>query len=746
MKNDLNRVPLGDQILKWSQTANDWVQLGSVVEKAEVGSSENNPASLPAALAQAPATERFQWALAQLAKERQAVAAAKTEQSRGASLLGQFQNLHSQRRTEERARARKRFVRLSVVTTVLLAVAIGIGAIWWQRRPPRLEKQMVEQALTPALATRGLSLSSLSFDVGAIQPPIAGGRPYFPVRLTFTAKLDHPLFTRVQTLPYLQQNLKLDPEVVRRISELSNGKDARRILELAGLSDASFDVTKIILLKLASPAGTAVNGTGSFNAYKLSGKWDLLDCSVSLPSLRPDEQPRGAPSGTVFEVDRPEDATRLRALVDDQPTVLARLQRAREAYAAELLAHHSKQEQSLISFFRAGTIFTGTLAGPGTQDKKPFFLELTEADAGSGTHPLRALYHNDGGWGDGRVFEGSWKYDTDHDRFAMSLASRSDQAIPYAGPVSGDAKLIKIELAVQSDHLSGELDGHACQFARVADGDEDRTKRGASPDFFAMRDATVPGTFYSGSFKLTEANTQTILLRFTRADKDGALTEAVLQDPTHDAWQCKLTGPLIGNTYRERTWPLRLTVVRNSIPPGISAQAFVLQFPVLALRMENGTLLGDYRGRPFPFEPIAQDEAARRLKAATTRRNVFDAGLRPNAVLQGTALNPAGALTSPLVLRVLTRDEAESSLTARLESGRAPGLYRNLNGKVFADAGVLSLSFDTRPNTYSLEPRAPEPFFRGGGDNLVLSHDGMVLTGQDGYNWKFEFRLGSSGP
>src|SRR6516162_6806998 len=125
MKNDLNRVPLGDQILKWSQTANDWVQLGSVVEKAEVGSSENNPVSLPAALAQAPASERFQWALAQLAKERQAVAAAKAEQARGAALLGQFQNLQSQRRTEERARASKRFVRLSIVTTLLLAVTLG---------------------------------------------------------------------------------------------------------------------------------------------------------------------------------------------------------------------------------------------------------------------------------------------------------------------------------------------------------------------------------------------------------------------------------------------------------------------------------------------------------------------------------------------------------------------------------------------------------------------------------------------
>ena len=71
---------------------------------------------------------------------------------------------------------------------------------------------------------------------------------------------------------------------------------------------------------------------------------------------------------------------------------------------------------------------------------------------------------------------------------------------------------------------------------------------------------------------------------------------------------------MVGNRYRETTWPLRLAVVRTAIPPGIPLKSSVVQFPALALRVENGKLIGDFRNRPFSFDLLSREEAARRAQ------------------------------------------------------------------------------------------------------------------------------------
>jgi hypothetical protein len=55
----------------------------------------------------------------------------------------------------------------------------------------------------------------------------------------------------------------------------------------------------------------------------------------------------------------------------------------------------------------------------------------------------------------------------------------------------------------------------------------------------------------------------------------------------------------------------------------------------------------------------------------------------------------------------------------------------------------LNLAFDVRPGEYAIDRRAPEPFFKGGRDNIVLTLEGTTLTGQDGHTWRFEFNVDS---
>src|SRR5262249_24164626 len=162
-------------------------------------------------------------------------------------------------------------------------------------------------------------------------------------------------------------------------------------------------------------------------ATKSSGAWQTSDASATLPTLPADARPREAFSGAVFELDRPEDQTKLRALVADQPNILARLLRARETVTAEILARHKDEETALLKVLGDRAIDTGPLGAEprNPKDAKPIFLENTEAEGGSGTHPLKTLVHSDGGWGDGRIFEGGWKFDSARERFVVSLASRS---------------------------------------------------------------------------------------------------------------------------------------------------------------------------------------------------------------------------------------------------------------------------------------------------------------------------------
>ncbi len=545
----------------------------------------------------------------------------------------------------------------------------------------------------------------------------------------------------VPTQAYLQENFHLDPNVSAEISKAGNGRGAGRVLQLAGLSGTNFDATRFTLLKIATPAGTIFDGTASLRALRQGGGWQSSDSIPNLPSLRSDTRPRTAFQGSVFEVDNEPDRSNLRALVDDQPRVLAHLRQAQDTAAAEILAQHKTEEENLVKYFRVGAVFNGTLAGRTPKETNPVYLEVTEAAGGSGAHALKALVHNSGGWGDGRVFEGEWKFDTTRDHFALSLASRTDQAIGYGGPVLGDPRLLKLELVFDTDRLSGDLAGSACQFARVPDGGEDDFRRKASPDYFALRDVVTPGLIYQGSVNIAPGTTQQIILGFTASQNGSTLISAVLQDPDREAWQYRCTGPLVGNHNRDGNWPLRLTVDRSSIPPGIPAKSPVLQFPTLALRIENGTLIGDFRNMPFPFTPLSREDTARRIQATAAWQRAFQNRIQPGGSLAGTTANPDGSAKNAVVLKVTAFDAATHAIVARLESGRDPAVFRNLTGKGFPDAGTVNFDFDVRPNQYKVDPRAPEPFFRSGRDNLILAVDGLELTGHEGQNWNFAFHL-----
>lgn len=736
MKNEFNPLPLHNQLTAWHNAEITRRRFRSTLEQARVGDSTDNPVNLPDSVAKQSAAERCRWALKQLDEERKSAAASRREQQLGEALRAKLSEIKLKKHAEEQAITRKRLRRVALVTAVFAALGVIAVTVWWQRRPPSISKASVEKVLMHELGKHGLTLSSVSFQTSAKHGGIAD------VYANLTAKLTHPLYVSVPAEKPLQDEFKLDAVVNKRIAELTSAKEGPRLLELAALPSRPPDLTKVSLVKLGTPAGNTFNGMAGLTASQSSGHWEVAVRSISVPGLLMNQRPREQFPGDVFDISRDDDRARLRALVDEQPKILARLEKARGTYVAEVMVQHKQQEVTLIPLFRPGTIFTGTLPGRTANDKKPIYLEVTEAAGGSGVHPLKAIVHNDGGWGDGRLFEGEWKFELARERFELSLVSRSDKAIGYGGPILDDPKMINLQLAIEADRLSGQYGTLPLQLTRVPDADTDRVKRSASPDYFAMLEAMVPDAFYLGAVKLSETNTQQILLRFTRAANGSTPAEAVLQDPEREAWQFKLAGPLIGNRHREANWPLRLAEVRDSMPPAIPVKSFVLQFRALALRMENGVLMGDYRNRPFRFERLSSDETARRLRATTAWRQAFSSAIRPGGVIDGTAVDPTKAIRSQLRLRILTVDSAKAAIEARLESIQNPALFRTVSGKIFAEAGTLNLAFDVRPNTYGLARTAAEPWFKGGRDALTLAVNAMALTGQDGYTWNFEFPLG----
>ncbi len=736
MKNEFDPLPLRRPLTTWHNAEMARRRFRSSVDRANVGSSIDNPIALPEAVAKQPVAARCEWALKQLEEERKSASASRREQQLGDALRAKLSQIKLKKQAEEQAITRKRLRRMALVAAVFAALAVIGLMVWWQRRPPSVSQASVEKVLTQALGRYGLTLSSVSFQTSAKHNGIAD------VYANLTAKLSHALYVSVPAEKPLQDEFKLDAAVNKRIAELTWAKEGPRLLELAALPSRPPDLTKVSLVKLGTPAGNTFNGVAGLTASQSSGRWEVAVRSISVPGLPMNQRPREQFGSEVFDVGRDEDRARLRALVDEQPKILARLEKARSAYLAEVMVQHKQQEVALIQFFRPGTIFTGMLSGRTANDKKTIYLEVTEAAGGSGVHPLKGIIHNDGGWGDGRLFEGEWKFELARERFELSLVSRSDQAIRYGGPVLDDPKMVNLQLAIEGDRLSGQYGTNPLELTRVADTDADRVKRSASPDYFAMLEAMVPDAFYLGAVKLSETNTQQILLRFTRAANGATPAEAVLQDPEREAWQFKVAGPLIGNRYREANWPLRLAEVRDTMPPAIPLKSFVLQFRALALRMENGVLMGDYRNRPFRFERLSSDEAARRLRTTATWRAAFTAAIRPGAVLEGATVDPTKAVRTQVRLRVINVDSKKNTVEARLESVQSPTLYRMVAGKIFSDAGVLNLIFDINANTYGIVRNAPEPWFRGGRDILTLAVDGMALTGQDGHNWTFAFPLG----
>ncbi len=717
---------------KWTAATTARRELEAHLGHSGVGESIANPAPLPPEVASRPAAQRCQWALNRLAEERKTLAHLRLREQQGAQLRARLERLRDEKQAAETAAARQRVIRWATVAVVAAAILAIPAYIHWQRRPPALPRSALENALAPALAQRGLALKSLSFRAGPQYRGVAG------ISATFTATLIQPLYAPLPAARYLEEEMKMDLGANRQITELLSAKEGPRLLQIAGFSVRPPDLTRIALVKLATPPGKAFDGSAGLRAVRRGGSWQVSLDNLSIGAFPQDQRPRGQLEGEAFDVGRPEDLARLRALAGEQTGTLAKLQEARQKLLAEAMAGHRSEEQALTGFFRPGAIFTSTVAV--RKESRPVYLEIIESSANSDIHTLKAMFHNDGGWGDGRLFEGEWKYDSATEGFQVALTSLSDQVIRSGGPVLDNPQMIHLLLAVKGERLIGSLAGTASEWSRVPDEETEHVKRAASPDYFAMLDALQPAAIYSGVVKTSATGSEQILLRFGGVPDAGSPVQAVLEDPSHPAWQFQLAGPLIGNRYREAHWPLRLTQIRDSVPPGIPPKAFLPRLSSLALHMENDTLMGDYRGQTFRFEPLSLEETTRRRQMGAMRQQVLQSLLRAGVVASGDAVDAARSQRSQLRLLLLKVESGANTLEARLESAAAPTLYRQLAGKIYPEAGVISLVFDIRPNTYGVARTAIEPWFKGGRDTLTLAVDGSSLAGQDSHGWTFAFR------
>jgi hypothetical protein len=436
------------------------------------------------------------------------------------------------------------------------------------------------------------------------------------IKFDATGTVPAALFVRENTATHLRRTLNLShasSSVTRAAIEAAADP---RVRERAGVSDTPADPLDAVVLRETTAAGTSFPFSGVATASRVAGKWrfTLLQGTLSSPTL--EGQPRARFGEKTFVIGSPADDAALKELVEKQNDFVTRLEKARDELAVE---NKRDRESRLVHFHNllsVGTLFTGeTTSGEG----EPVSLEIAYTKPGS--RQVSALLRNSGGWSDARPFLGTWKFDDATGAFSLNLMSRSNQAIPDAGPLLANSAALSLSAVLSDDGrlTSANNSDIALALTRVDAESLAATKAKLTARLDAALEATRADTIYHGTAtaKKTGASEHSFL-RFTQQTDHGASLTASLESaeagPSHKR---TLRGAIVDNRHRAGDQPIRLqlpgsTRARSAKPGTLFAHA---TDATLALKVDGTGLLGEDATFRYEFTRITAQQAAVLKKA-----------------------------------------------------------------------------------------------------------------------------------
>ncbi|MDF9827779.1 hypothetical protein M2447_001881 [Ereboglobus sp. PH5-10] len=500
---------------------------------------------------------------------------------------------------------------------------------------------------TLAHFTPGPALDRAPLSTSPIQP--AGASPVSPVspvaaapapdgrlhyKATLTAKLAETLYAPVNTIDYIERELKLDTSPERKIEEILRGPGGPRIRELAGIGNDTASLASMRLIRETARAGARFEMGAHIEASRAGDEWRTHIVSLTPKTPLPQGEPLGKFSGRLIDITRESDIAALRRAVAQTGETLRRVEAARERHRAELAANATRVVSAKLAQLTPGALYSGKATLPGRQAMPDICLEIVSIDRDAST--LRANLRADSSWIDARPLEGRYGYDTGSDLFTITLSARAGLPVVSAsGLAVAGAKPFRITLHFSGSELTGDAGEWSCKLARVPDSSRASMIATFSASEQKLLDATRPGRAYRVHTE-TEGD---LLLRFkTQNPATGALTATI--ENIHGPWKHELQGSLIASPARSGGFPVRLLTTLDSTQPNIPSIG-------LSLRLENGNVFkGSIRmieASPVTLEPagaefLAEVDALARARAG--RKHAASQDAINIAPLPGNAAPP----------------------------------------------------------------------------------------------------------
>ncbi|MEJ1973535.1 MAG: hypothetical protein WDM96_14055 [Lacunisphaera sp.] len=569
------------------------------------------------------------------------------------------------------------------------------------------------------------------------------------VDIAFTAegKLTEALYDRTNINGVLPSELAAALPRLTEADRVLASRSAARLRESAGLGEPPADPRQAVLLHVTARPDEPVGYVGEARATRTKEGWSLQLLEGHFPVALPEGERRLGFGAKSFVADDAQDIAALKALLAARLAYAERTLAAATKFAAQLAEDRRARLQQFQVQLKPGTLFTGSARNLRDAQTQSLTLEITAFNATAGT--LTAVLRNDGGWGDTRAFQGTWKTDEEAEHLAITLGSRPNQAVPHAGPFLEVNDSFALDFTLNdSGSLKAATRYYEFAFTRVSEAEAAGLRAQLAGEFNTLLNAIGKDAVYRGmAISKNSQASEPVLLRFTKQENEGALLQAVLASLDHAAWRRRLQGTLIANRYRSGDQPLRLQLSgedRIGRAPNQSVFAYGYDLS-LKFTLAGNQLTGEDDRFTYRLTRLADAELAQLTAEREARQQRFIGAIRAGAAYDGTISGSDGT-TSRLRLRISKLDASTNTLVVLFESREQYGIFHEMSGTFESSDGTLLLG-SSGHGKFNSTGKLRVPFFsrdRAFKAGLLLNDDG--LTGElSNEGWTFNFPINSVG-
>lgn len=620
---------------------------------------------------------------------------------------------------------------------MLVLAAAGFGV--WNHLRGRLGDGLVLKELN-----RQVGREEIEFGKVAIETAQDSGTQR-ELRVEADGKVREDLFT-VRTAETVAR--ELDAENLARLRQLRrtlaepDGAAAARALE-AEIGAPPADSLGGQFLVPVTPRGTAIGFSGTMLATRGPDGWVLAVTGGDLAPGRPAGQLRSAFAAELRVLDDAVKAQLKRDLAA-AGEFAAKFDAARVAHAEKLQREREERRAALLTALAPGTCFFGQAEPVGGGAPIPgLVLEIVSAQPAS--RQVSALLRNDGGWAEARAFQGTFDVDDQSSVLKLSLATRSAQAVEQAGPLLANREGWTLALQLEGDsRLTGKSPAHQYVLTRLGESERERLRTEMGAAFERALAATQNGTVYRGTAVAKDSSREeTVLLRFTRQEKNGAQLAAELEIENTPGRSRPFRGSVTANRHRAGGAPIRLTsAARDRLAnAGDTSVAGLNRELVVALTPDGTALAGADTSFTYKLERLDADAFAKLDAERKAARDAFFAAVKRGNAYGGTAQHTDG-FSTPVRLRITSVNADTGAVEGALESVPQNGVNARLTGRfTFADR---SLRFTAAVGKAAGGNALRLPLFaRNGRGNVVLTVGERSIDGalEGSAEWSFSFPL-----